>query len=455
MAHRFFDEEAASDSGVSLLMGDATPWDDSSVLEEFLDEEEFPPGPWMSHPPTGRGDSHPAGSRRRGPRPGRSQASLEQQRSWFLTWNNPTTRLEPDQDPLDLIRSLPHLKRAVVGAETAPTTGTKHLQGFVRFSAPKRRWWVEERLPGVWLEKLESEQAAAVYAAKEKLVLDFGSTGTVVPENAYALALRGDLEPILSATTASWQFQNLQRLRQAASYGSSLVPSKSTRRVPFTIWLYGEAGAGKSSFATQLLYSGLLPETSPYALSNPAPGKSTWWDGFTPSQKIVLMDDLRATTMSSGNFCQAISNLPYRVDAKNVTMEFSAWLVVVTAPVPPWRLWSLGADEGEVDQVNRRVNLCAEFLFADSPQNNSYAPASSCTSWIPPLDIAARGSVTSVKCVPEVEKWSQLRAKRLAPQSRLMKIDWCDMEHWIYDEWPLKAALVKCAEKYTTMGKEL
>lgn len=421
-----------------------TPWDDSSLLAEFEDMMDTRL-PMRGARPTRTGTGSENGRRRTR---GRTRASLEQQRSWFVTWNNPEKHLDPDQNALEVIQSLPTLKRAVMGLETAPTTGTKHLQGFVRFSQPQRRWWVEEKLPGVWVERLKNEKAAEIYAAKEKLVLDYGSEARPAPpESAFSRALEGDLGPLMEATTASWKFQNLQKLRLAPAYGPTLGKSPSVRPVPYVIWLYGESGAGKSTFASSLVWEELKTVASAYALSNPDPKKSTWWDGYTPKDKIVVMDDLRASTMSSGNFCQAISSLPYRVDSKNVTVDFSPLLVVVTCPVPPWKLWSLTYEEGGVDQVVRRVNLCAEFLFAPSEQTSASAPKMWCTSWTPPPDIAAlAGSASVTPAAREGKVWAEARAKRLATLSRWMWPDWFEEEgHPLLadPEWKLKERLWK------------
>lgn len=61
-------------------------------------------------------------------------------RSWVFTHNNYT-----DED----IRRYDSLKceRIFIGKEVAPTTGTPHLQGFVRFAQPVRLSWWKNQFP--------------------------------------------------------------------------------------------------------------------------------------------------------------------------------------------------------------------------------------------------------------------------------------------------------------------
>lgn len=54
-------------------------------------------------------------------------------RAWHLVWNN------YPEDAIDRLKALEDkVVRLHVGKETAPTTGTPHLQGHVRFKNPIR-----------------------------------------------------------------------------------------------------------------------------------------------------------------------------------------------------------------------------------------------------------------------------------------------------------------------------
>lgn len=104
-------------------------------------------------------------------------AHLEKRcRSWFLTWNN-----YPD-DAKDRLESLGPV-RAVVGKEVAPSTGTPHLQGFLRFDAPKRGTTICKACKGIWIKPAFSEKGSIKYCAKDgELLLEVGEDQEVHPK---------------------------------------------------------------------------------------------------------------------------------------------------------------------------------------------------------------------------------------------------------------------------------
>lgn len=84
-------------------------------------------------------------------------------RSWVYTLNNYT-----DHD-IESLRALPE-DRIVVhicAKEVAPTTGTPHLQGYIRFQKPARFSWLSNRFPGIHVEpRRGTEEQAFEYCKK-------------------------------------------------------------------------------------------------------------------------------------------------------------------------------------------------------------------------------------------------------------------------------------------------
>lgn len=86
-------------------------------------------------------------------------------RAWCFTINNYTT------DDVRRLESL-QTERCVVGAEDAPTTGTPHLQGYVRFKEPQRFSWWKNQFPTAHVEVRQgTETQAADYCKKDHRVL--------------------------------------------------------------------------------------------------------------------------------------------------------------------------------------------------------------------------------------------------------------------------------------------
>lgn len=87
-------------------------------------------------------------------------------RAWVFTINNPTP--EDEAAVLALGSQSEKIKRLAVGREVAPTTGTPHLQGYVRFVKSCRRKQVCLALGGraYVAPRIGSESAASSYALK-------------------------------------------------------------------------------------------------------------------------------------------------------------------------------------------------------------------------------------------------------------------------------------------------
>lgn len=94
---------------------------------------------------------------------------MSQARRWCFTINNPTIEHERRLQSLECVY-------LVWGRERAPTTGTRHLQGFVIFGTPYRRRRVVELIgPGHYEPTRAPSEAAAQYCKKDG---DFEERGT-------------------------------------------------------------------------------------------------------------------------------------------------------------------------------------------------------------------------------------------------------------------------------------
>ena len=362
--------------------------------------------------------------------------------SWAMTWNNPETHCE---DPEAAIRSMEHLLVAVVGKEVAPTTGTPHLQGFLRFRRVKCWTWMCRHLPGARLVPCENDQAMEKYCRKDgDLLLDLDlrhgrDKKKMLQEESFLEALKGDPSRLLEEAGASWTFQNLSRVRLAMAYGPQLLSPSLSRIQPYVVWCFGPAGAGKTLFVRSLLGSVVLKDKSVFFLSAPPSGGKVWWDGISRATEVVVMDDLRPTTMYSGTFCQLVSSLPQKVDCKNTTVDFCASLVLVTAPEPPWCFWPQSQGDGEVaPQVVRRVSLCVEYQLPASSWSGTRTTGTCSSFQIPPPGGVAgdpwettRSAVSSVMPAyfpseSEGSKWSRVRGQVAATVRPVPVVHWAD-----------------------------
>lgn len=98
-------------------------------------------------------------------------------RQFCFTKNNPTAH---DLQTIRDILNGPGITYAVFGQEIAPTTGTRHLQGYVVFNDRKRIGSVRQLLPGAHVEVTRgTPQQAADYCKKDGDFSEFGEFAAI------------------------------------------------------------------------------------------------------------------------------------------------------------------------------------------------------------------------------------------------------------------------------------
>lgn len=118
-------------------------------------------------------------------------------RSWVYTLSNYT------DEELEALRSL-EAKVHWAGREIAPTTGTPHLQGYIRFEKPCRLSWWKNNFKRAHVEaRYGSELQAARYAAKDgDMAIQHGE-----PQEAQRYSTRAEETDVVMA-----------KIRDGASY---------------------------------------------------------------------------------------------------------------------------------------------------------------------------------------------------------------------------------------------
>lgn len=197
-------------------------------------------------------------------------------RSFVFTWNNPG----PDAERS--LEQLPGYTYLTFGRELAPTTGTPHLQGFVRFRDGKSLSRVRVLLPGCHVETAFTVTAAIEYCQKGGDFVEFG-------ERPVDDASRGDAEKERWQKTwdhaKSGGIENIDpdiRVRYynaIKSIGKDYMGKPGRLAGPCGVWIYGRSGLGKThSVFTK--YPDLYSKNA-----------SKWWDGYQ-DQDVVLFDDM-------------------------------------------------------------------------------------------------------------------------------------------------------------------
>lgn len=267
-------------------------------------------------------------------------------RNIVFTLNNYTEEEE------DQLKTHNDIKYIIYGKEEAPTTGTKHLQGYIQLKQRKRITTFKKKLG---IERIHLEPARGTLEENQK----YCSKGGDVYENGTATrkGQRSDLEYLVdeiktkscrqvivdNPSAALIHLQNIQ--------GLSLVlraPDMSSFSVRTVYWLHGSTGVGKTKFAH-------LNSASEGSLLWVAPGgKLQWFDTLTPDHTSALLDDLRAEDVNFSFLLRLLDGYPLQVPIKGGFTWWNPSTVYITADTTPSNTFS-ARPRTEVDQLERRI----------------------------------------------------------------------------------------------------
>lgn len=198
-----------------------------------------------------------------------------QSRRWVFTINN------PEGDPLEGL--VPLVEYMVVGNEVAPTTQTRHLQGYCFLKTKQRRSQLSKLLPTAWLQEAKGTHLQNFeYCTKGSDFKEFGK----FPEEPKESGKKFWQEFIASCRAGTAEETHPQQFVQYHSFVIKMQKENPPKLDDLdkleNVWLYGEAGAGKSRLARQR-----YPDYFDKSINK-------WWDGYQ-GQETVLLDDFDKT----------------------------------------------------------------------------------------------------------------------------------------------------------------
>lgn len=269
--------------------------------------------------------------------------------------------------------------------ELAPTTLTPHLQGYLCLKTPRTLRGVKqsvfntERLGRVHLEIARGtrEQARDYCSKPESRDSNAGFGYCEIGDFDRVPAQRGqgarnDLGPAVSAIRdgtslalvaeanpeAYVKFHRGFRALESALHARPRVRDEGgVFQPPRVLWYYGSTGSGKTR--------AVFEEIGEEPFYSKPPG-NTWWDGYC-GQKIVILDDFRASWFKFGYLLRLLDRYPLDVEVKGAYVPFSATTIYITCPTTPQLLYAglESAHEGAIAQLVRRITEVR--LFGEAP----------------------------------------------------------------------------------------
>lgn len=231
----------------------------------------------------------------------------------------------------------------IFGRETAPTTGTPHLQGYAEASTKLSLLQMKlifGPLSSIHLEPRRGTQSQAIeYCKKEN---NWSESGTMKNQGARtdlcqtrSLALRKGLRGVASSV------KNYQAIRLAEVFLTYHEEARDWK--PEVWWLWGPTGTGKSHKAREIC------STDAYTKSD----ASKWWPGYDQHAEVII-DDFRDSWWSLTEMLRLLDRYECKVEYKGGYRQFMPKKIVVTSCMDPKDCYK---NTGEsINQLLRRID---------------------------------------------------------------------------------------------------
>lgn len=232
----------------------------------------------------------------------------------------------------------------VYGKEIAPTTGTPHLQGFIRFLCDKSLKAARDALPGCDVRVSDFPSECIAYCKKDGNFTERGKAPKTNKEKgegekarykrARELAEAGNFDEI-DADIYIRHLGNLKKIRAEKQVQPAQLTELSNE------WLHGPPGSGKSSRAFS---------ENPDAYLK---GLNKWWDGYA-GQPAVIVDDMDPFHKSlAQEFKVWAHHMPFPAETKGGTLCIRPKKIIVTSNYSIDEVWD---DEITRQAMHRRFN---------------------------------------------------------------------------------------------------
>lgn len=266
-------------------------------------------------------------------------------RSFVFTINN-------INDDSEAVLNALAVKYIVYGREEAPTTGQKHLQGYVTFNSVQSLLQVKAKLPdGAHVEVAKGSAAQnRTYCTKS---LNFQERGELPAQGkrtdldiAIDLALTAGLNAVAEQHPKSWVLHSKGLKELVNTKREGLLGRRGHKRV--CLWLWGTSGAGKTKWIYDNFDSKQIWTDS---------GSKDFYDGYD-GQMCAIFDDLDTQTKNFKDLLRLSD--PWHnptLNAKGTRCVFTADYVIVTTTLSIDRFMSDRPHEDGLQLHRRFVEL--------------------------------------------------------------------------------------------------
>lgn len=256
---------------------------------------------------------------------------MSRSRAWVFTLNNYTSE---DEENIKALSA----RYIVYGREVAPTTGTKHLQGYIYFNEAKTFSSIKKKLnPRAHLElakgtAIENQK----YCCKDK---DFMEIGIMPDQHKKNKEITADTKYIECKSLNQWKWVLAQKALRI----------QPRTEMPNVHWYYGSSGAGKShqAYSSADIYS---------------KDETKWWDGYEGQDTIVIDDFEINEYWTWRKLLKVLDKYKMTVQTKGGYIELNSPNIIITSEHDPIMTCDCKT-KNDKEQILRRIKVIKKFSF--------------------------------------------------------------------------------------------
>ncbi len=282
-------------------------------------------------------------------------------RNYIFTINNYTT--ETLQDFTKVAQSLEKHVYICYGLEIAPTTGTKHIQGYIQLSDNQGFKFLQNyfnlKRDGE-LIKFHTQPAKGtlkenqVYTSKAGEWFEYGTPKKGGRSDLSRLRELVQENPSDIQRIINEECTNFQQIKYVETLQKYQFKPRDIRNPPKVFWIYGSTGIGKS----KLVYDSFDSVCCVSDLK---------WPGDNYNQEeCLLIDDYREEDMKFHILLRITDRYPYKLAFKGGSVELNSPFVVITTPLSISDTFKFLNED--IKQLKRR--LTAEICLDDEKVEN-------------------------------------------------------------------------------------
>lgn len=228
-------------------------------------------------------------------------------------------------------------KYLCIGFETCPSTGKKHIQGYVEWKGSKRFDTLKNINTKIhWENRKGTAKQAAEYCKKDGNFYEKGEISnqgnrTDLEEVSEMLKKKKSLKEIVE----NFPVVYIKYHKGIEKMQNILMPQRTTR--PIVTWLWGKTGVGKT-------YKAVNSHKDYYIKP-----KSKWWDGYT-QQECIIIDDFDGD-WPYRDLLRVLDTYGYQGQTKGGHVEINSPFIYITSEYHPNHFWT----DSEYSQMIRRI----------------------------------------------------------------------------------------------------